>query len=396
MAVPHPQKLLASVERLAAKGLPAVTLVMGSNDFFRREAIEILLAAVPKDAELRVLDAVEIRAAAGRAADEDDAGEPADAGGDGIGRCPELVDLRGGGLFAKRSFLCVRRAKNWWGRHALTLTEQVEKFGSGSGVIIEAPKLDKRKRAVAAFVKQWIQAGSVFEFRDLYELPYDRSRGPLEGELAQWVGFRAAKLGVPLTAEAAWMTVARVGKQPGELIAELRRLRDQVGGGGRRQPLTPEDLRGKLTVGFESTPFELADAVLAGNRRLATRSVRAMFARGVRGRDGRPMDTGGLFPFATSWLYQSLTRAYEGRALLDEGVSPRDVPGRVGIRQFGDRFVADLRKHDLASLRHGLLALHYCQRMSRVQGEEPEVVLERFLAHWFDRTPVPTAKDMEL
>lgn len=395
MAVPHPQKLLASVERLAAKGLPAVTLVMGSNDLFRREAIEILLAGVPKDAELQVMDAVEVRAAGRAKPDDDDPGEPADKDGDGIGSCPELVALRGGGLFAKRSFLCVRRAKNWWGRYAPTLVEQVEKFGEGCGVIIEAPKLDKRKRAVAAFVKKWAEAGSVFDFRDLYELPYDRSRGPLEGELAQWVGYRARALGVSLTAEAAWMVVARVGKQPEELVAELERLRDQFAG-SQRPPLTPDDLRDKLTIGFESTPFELAEAVLAGNRRAATRSVRAMFARGVRGRDGRAMDTGGLFPFATSWLYQSLTRAYEGRSLLDAGVSARDVPGRVGIRQFGDRFVAEIMKNDLPRLRHGLLALHHCQRMSRVSGEEPEVVLERFLAQWFDQTPVPTARDMEL
>jgi hypothetical protein len=68
----------------------------------------------------------------------------------------------------------------------------------------------------------------------------------------------------------------------------------------------------------------------------------------------------------------------------------------VGIRQFGDRFVAEIKKNDLPRLRHGLLALHHCQRMSRVSGEEPEVVLERFLAQWFDQTPVPTARDMEL
>ncbi len=34
--------------------------------------------------------------------------------------------------------------------------------------------------------------------------------------------------------------------------------------------------------------------------------------------------------------------------------------------------------------------------MLRIQGEDPEVVLERFLAQWFDRTPVPTAGDLEL
>ncbi|MCA8974131.1 MAG: hypothetical protein KDC98_05385 [Planctomycetes bacterium] len=401
MAVPHPEEALQQVERLARRGLPAVTLVMGSNDYFRGEAVDVLLRAVPEDAELRVLDAVDIRAAGRRGdtdPDEDDDG--AEVAGDadvaGVAACPELGELRGGGLFARTAFLVVRRAKNWWGRHAETLADQVGKFGKGCGVIVEAPKLDKRKRAVASFVKRCAEAGAVFDFRDLYELPYDRARGPLHGELAQWVGSRAKKLGVALSPEAAWMIVAQVGKQPSELVAELGRLRDQLGSDPKRKPLRPSELHGRLSIGFESTPFEFAEAVLAGDQRGALRSVRAMFARGVRGRDGRAMDSGGLFPFVTSWLHQCLARTYEGRSLLDSGVAMRDLPARAGVRGFADRFLAEVRHNELDRLRHGLLALHHCQRMSRFQGEDPEVLLERFLAHWFERRPVPLAKDFEL
>ncbi|MCA8952125.1 MAG: hypothetical protein KDE27_21625 [Planctomycetes bacterium] len=401
MAVPHPEEVLQRVERLAKKGLPAVTIVTGTNDFFRREAVDLLLGAIPSDAELRVLDAVEVRGVADRGDDDDDDGDGGaesgpDIGADGgLGGCPELVDLRGGGLFARRAFLCVRRAKNWWTRHAATLVDQAPKFGAGCGVIVEAPQLNRRKRAVAAFVKEWADHGSVFEFRDLWELPYDRSRGPLEGELARWVAHRGSRLGVPLTPEAAWMIVARVSKQPAELVAELARLRDVLGEERNRPPLGPADLKEHLTIGFESTPFEFAEAVLAGDRRRAQRSVHAMFARGIRGRDGRAIDQGGLFPFVTNWLYLSLARAYEGRALLDEGVSVRDLPGRVGIRQFGDRFVAEVKKNDAARLRHGLLALNHCQRMMRLSAEDPEIVLEQFLSHWFDGAPVPRARDLE-
>lgn len=399
MAVPHPEEVMKRVRALAKKGLPPVVLVTGTNDFFRREAVDVLLGAVGEETDLRVLDASELRAAGGKGGaegDDVDDGAAAAEGDPGLGDCPELLDLRGGGLFAKRSFLCVRRAKNWWGRFGPTLVEQVDKFGKGCGILLEAPKFEKRKRALSAFIKQWTEAGSVFEFRDLWELPYDRSRGPLEGELARWVAFRGGKLGVPLTPEAAWTIVARVSKQPAELVAELERLRDVLGADQKRPPLRPEDLRAHLNIGFESTPFELAEAVLGGNRRAAQRSVHAMFARGVRGRDGRQMDTGGLFPFATSWLYQTLTRAHEGRVLLDEGCSPRDLAGRLGVRQFADRFVAEVRKNDLRTLRHGLLALHHCQRMVRMQGEDPELVLERFLSHWFDGTPVPSSRDLEL
>src|SRR5690606_79460 len=113
------------------------------------------------------------------------------------------------------------------------------------------------------------------------------------GEVVRWLLARSRRLGVGLTAEAACLLVAQVGSSLAELLAELGRLRDQLGADSKRAPLGPRDLQGKLTVGFESTPFELAEAVLEGDKRRALRSVQAMFARGVRDRGGKTMDVGG-------------------------------------------------------------------------------------------------------
>lgn len=399
MAVPNPEDELTRLGKLLAKGLPPVTLVSGSNDFFRAEAIDRMLAAVPKDAELRLVEAVDERGGGG--AEEDDATSDADGetevadGGPGLAACPELQDLRGGGLFAKRAFVVVRRGSGWWKKHAVTVATQMAKFGAGCGLVIEASKLDKRKKAAATLVKQLGEAGAAFEFRDLYDLPYDRSRSPLDGELCKWVVGRAAKLGVPLQPDAAWLLVVQVGKAPAELSAELQRLRDQLGTTAKGKPLAPADLRGKLTTSFESTPFEFAEAVLGGDRRAAFRSLRAMFARGVRQKDGKAMDTGGLLPFTTSWLFQQLATTMEGRQLLDGGVSLRDLPARVGVRQFAERFVEQVQKLSLSRLQTGILALHACQRASRGTGEDPDVLLERFLTQWFDGAPIPTAEDLE-
>ena len=65
MAVPNPQDELTRLERLLAKGLPPVVLVTGPSDFFRAAAVDRLLTAVPPDAELRTVDAVEERAGGG-------------------------------------------------------------------------------------------------------------------------------------------------------------------------------------------------------------------------------------------------------------------------------------------------------------------------------------------
>jgi hypothetical protein len=137
--------------------------------------------------------------------------------------------------------------------------------------------------------------------------------------------------------------------------------------------------------------------VLGEDRQTAWRSLKAMFARGVRQRDGgKQMDEGGVLPFTTSWLYGQLATLYEGRVMLDQGVPLRDLASRVGVRQFADRFVAQVRQHDLGRLRQGLLALHACQRRSRLTGEDPELLLERFLVEWFGHVPAPTGAELEL
>ncbi len=401
MAAPHPDDELARLQKLCAKGLPPVVLVTGTNDFFRAEAMELLLAAVPKDAELRRVDAVDERVS-GDADDDEGGDEAAEAGADGdagagaegLAQCPELLDLRGGGLFAKTAFVIVRRGKNWWQKHVVVLAAQMPRFGKGCGLVLEATKLDKRKKVAATLVKTLAEGGAVFEFRDLYETPFGRTN-PLEGELVKWVARRAARLGVALTPEAACLLMLQVGKVLPELLAEVGRLRDQLGADPARKPLGPEDLRGRLTCSFESTPFELAEAVLGQDKKRALRSVRAMFDRGVRSKDGK-RDTGGVFPFATSWLWQSFAKVYEGRQLLDEGVSVRDLPQRLGMFKFADRFVEQVQKSNLPKLRRGMLALHHCARQLRLTGEDPDVLLERFLAQWFDGAPIPTAEDLDL
>ncbi len=401
MAVPHPEDELTRLGKLLARGLPPLLVITGPADFFRAQAADRATAAVPAGAELRVIDAAELRAEAeAGTGDDEDAPATAEAAGGaddaaGLAACPELLDLRGGGLFARVAFVVVRRGAAWWQRHVPTLAEQAPKFAKGCGLVLEAGKLDKRKKAAQGLVKSLADAGALFEFRDLWDQPFERSRSPVEGELCKWVVARSRGLGVALQPEAAWLLIVQVGKSPVELLAELGRLRDQLGADSKRAPLKPADLRGKLTTSFESTPFDLADAVLGGDRRAAFRSVRAMFDRGVRQKDGKPMDPGGVMPFATSWLFQQLSRALEGRQLLDAGASERDVVAQTGVRQFVDRFIAQVRKHDAATLRRGLLALHACQRASRLCGEDPDVLLERFLGMWFDGAPIPSLEDLE-
>lgn len=389
MAAPNPSIELTRLDKLVRSGLPSIVAITGPSDFFRNKAMERLLKAVPEEAELRHVDGADLKAAKDDGDDNDDA--PA-----ATVLAPELQDLRGGGLFATRSFVAVRRGSAWWLKHSASIAELAPKIPQGSGLLLESAKLDKRKKVAAALVKELIAAGAYFEFRDLYELPFDRDRGPLEGELCKWVLACCKKLGVPLTPESALLLVAQVGKAPGELLAEIERIKAQFGVDPVRAPLAPKDLAGKLTVSFESRPFEFTEAVLSGDRKAAQRSLSAMFTRGVRQQDGKVMDPGGLLPFTSSWLFRQMGQVYEGRVLLDCGVSMRELPARAGVRQFADSFLAQVKHCSIAKLKRGVTALHACQRKSRLLGADPEVLLERFLVQWFDGTAIETAEELEL
>jgi DNA polymerase III delta subunit len=338
VAVPNPERELKRLEQKAKAGLDRVTIITGASTFFRGEALEFALAAVPKGRDLRSIDGQQ---------DTTD------------GR--ELQLLRGAGLFGGGTWLVVRRAENWLAAHGEELARGLDAVSASCGLILDATKFDKRTKIGKA-----LAARDLYEFRELYAEPYDRSRSPLDAELIGFVTQRSRALGVPVTAEAAFVLVATVGKDLGELVGELRRLAERLGAAAKTKPLTPDALRGQLTCSFESTPFEFAEALLERDRARCLRSLAAMFARGVKGRDGSSVDRGGVFPFVTSWLHQSLANAHRGRCLLDRGVPASEIAAQAGVRTFADRYV-----------------LHETQRRLRASGEDPQLLLESMLARYF-------------
>ena len=352
MAIPNPERELQRLQKLVSRGLPSCLVIMGRSDFFRQEAFDLAFAAAPDD--------VEIRSVSGERETD--------------GR--EIDDLRGGTLFSRGTVLAVRRGEAWLKQHGDLLVASLPKIAERSALILEVKKLDRRTK----LAKNLLANGESCEFRDLYSEPYDRSRSPLEAELVGWLVGRSKAMSCPLSAEAAFLVVSSVGIKPAELLDEVERIGARVG--RVRGPLTAEEVRGSLTCSFESNPFEFAEAVLDHNRKGATRALVAMYSRGTQGRDGARIDQGGLFPFITSWLYQCLVQLHEGRLLLDRGVPARDVPAKLGVRTFVDRFVAQLRTNSEAHLRRGLTLLLQCHRELRSSGEDPEYLLLKFLGRY--------------
>jgi DNA polymerase III delta subunit len=397
MAAPHPDKELDRLRALCRGTLPSIVALVGINSWFRERGLEALLGALPKNVEVLTVEGQDVVLRGTKDGDSDDGAEPGDDSADGGDvdasdktHCSDLLPLAGGGLFAQSTALVIRRGDRWMQRYAQALATFAPRIKKGSILVFEARKLDKRTK----FAKELAASGAVFEFRELYEAPFGRADQPLQGELVQWVVALSKRLKVPVTPESALLLTVQVGKDPVALAAELEQLVTQFPTGNAKV-LGPEDLRGKLTCSFESTPFELAEAVLDGDRRRALRSLHAMFARGVKQRDGKRMGQGGLFPFATSWMFQAIGQVYDGRVLVDGGMSLREVPAALGVYGFVERFQQQVQKNSARGLEHGLLALLHCQRERRSSAEEDDVLLERFLSRWFDGAPVPQPEEFE-
>jgi len=354
VATPNPEKELQRLRSTLEQRRPPLIVVSGPARFFRDAAIDAVLASVPETVDLRTIRG-----------DEDSDGR-------------ELDDLRGAALFGSGTQLVVRRGDAWLKRHGPALAGLLPAMRPGCGLLLEVTKLDKRTKAA----KQLLKCGEAFEFRAVYTEPYDRTRSPLDAEMVGWLVDRGRATGVRLQREAALLFMQTVGTDPGECVAGLARLANQIEAPARGG-IGAEQLRGVLDHSFSSTPFELAEAVLDADQVRAQRSLEAMFRRGVRGRDGELMDRGGLFPFITTWLYQSFAKAYEGRFLLDRGASAREAASQVGVRVFADRYHRQIQQNPESRLRRGLLLLHQAQRELRLTGEDPLWLLRSFLQRYF-------------
>ncbi|MCC6671428.1 MAG: hypothetical protein IT458_10225 [Planctomycetes bacterium] len=356
MAVANPETVLQELRRDVARGLPPVVVLLGPSQYFRTQAFDAVLAALPAGADRRLVDGEEKR--------------------DGS----ELQDLRGGALFAREACLCVRRADAWLRDHAEAIERTLGRMAKGCHLVVEAAKVDKRTRLGKLLCEH-----KVYEFRDLYADPYSPGDSPLQTELVRWIAGRGKELGVPLTPEAAYLVLGAVGKDPAETMAELERLRARLGAVAK--PLGPDDLRGRLSARSESSPFEFTEALLAGDRRRALRSLHAMFLRSVRGKEGEVMRREQIVLVLLNWLRTTCQQVLQGRLLVDAGTRLSEVPAQVGVRVFAERFQEQVRKNDAAHLRRGLHALLDVQRAMRTSGEEPDLLLERLVLRWFAKAP---------
>jgi DNA polymerase-3 subunit delta len=170
-------------------------------------------------------------------------------------------------------------------------------------------------------------------------------------ELPKWAVGQARSLGLELHPAAARALVAHVGERQQRLLRELEKLALELGEGAR---IDLEQIEEITASSAERKSWTLADALVARDGAAATRSFLELREQGER-------LAGLLFTIA-----RRLRDALDVAERLDSGEPAAQV--RRGLRmppRIAERFVADVQRTDVASLRAAIAIVADLELASR-------------------------------
>jgi DNA polymerase-3 subunit delta len=166
---------------------------------------------------------------------------------------------------------------------------------------------------------------------------------PKPWELPKWVAERAQEEGLRLDKEAARALVGVVGNSQQRLAREVEKLALMA---HPETQLSAEQVERLAAGEAGAQAYDLADALVAGDRELTLRLAESLVERGER--PGRL-----LFP-----LLGRLREVHRAGELLESGVSESKVASEMKLRPWiAKRIVPQAKKADRDALERGLCAL---------------------------------------
>jgi DNA polymerase-3 subunit delta len=173
-------------------------------------------------------------------------------------------------------------------------------------------------------------------------------------ELPKWVQDRAAELQLRIDVHAARALVARVGERQQRLLRELEKLALELGEGAT---VTVEEVEQATASSAERKSWVLGDALVAGNRKLALRTLVELRSQGER--------VGGL-------LYRIVNRlrdAAEIEAGLQAGESRAAIKSRMRMAPWAaERLIDDVARREPGTFRNALALMADVENESRGGG----------------------------
>jgi DNA polymerase-3 subunit delta len=174
-------------------------------------------------------------------------------------------------------------------------------------------------------------------------------------ELPRWAVDEAAKLGITLDGAGAKLLVAQVGERQQRLLRELEKLALEHGEGAH---IGVEEVEGAAAFSAESQVWGLVDALVARDRRAATRAFLELRAQG----ETLPR----LVPLMARRMRDVLAIATR----LETGESPAQVKETLRMSPWAaDRRIKEARATEVDALRRALEALAELEVASRGESE---------------------------
>jgi DNA polymerase-3 subunit delta len=159
-------------------------------------------------------------------------------------------------------------------------------------------------------------------------------------DLPKWLRQQANQLELDLDKDGAKALVAQVGDRQQRLLRELEKLALEHGSGAR---LGVEEIDQSSASSAERKTWTLADALVAGDEKAATRALLELRAQGER---------------VTGLLYQMVRRLRDALAIaeaLQAGKPAAQVKKTLRMPSFAaDRLIADVAKRDVEAFRRAL------------------------------------------
>ena len=173
-------------------------------------------------------------------------------------------------------------------------------------------------------------------------------------ELPRWVQERAGELRLEMDVHAARALVARVGERQQRLLRELEKLALEMGDGAT---VTAEDVEDATASSAEKKVWTLADALVAGNRRLALRTLTELRGQGER--------VGGL----SYQVVKRLRDANEIATALQAGESRQAIKGRLRMSPWvAERLIDDVARREPDTFRRALALMADLENETRGGG----------------------------
>ncbi|HAK93735.1 MAG TPA: DNA polymerase III subunit delta [Planctomycetes bacterium] len=343
-----------------ARWKPApLTVLVGQEEFFKRQVLEHLLGRVlgasrPAGSftEIVPASAADVHAA--------------------------LIELRTPSFLAPCQVVWLRNPAKHLAETQDALLEALEKGLPCGYLVIDLDRLAARTKLAKAAAA----ANAAIECRRLWDTPppWKAGAAPYDTELHQWVLRHAARLGLTLSPPLAGELVACTGNAPGVIDQELRKLLDRLGGSGKP---TAEQIRALVPDTRRDSVFALVDHALNGQAREAHAALGRLLKLGHVMEGKLILDGASIAQVALGAFTKRLRVLRRADRLRGEGKLSADAIAAAGIapRFQAPGVIAQLRRTHGAALDAAFTALLEADRAlkGRRGNSDPELVLEKLL-----------------